>query len=89
MADIIPIHGGADPREPVADLIEDIKSLLARAESGEIRALAWALVNRDNSLNTGWCGEAGTRYPVGVATSLLSTRYLRALADQSEEKKLR
>ena len=66
------IHTGVDPgepeapapvelravaNEPDAEVVKQIESLLARAKSGEVRAVALANVNADGSCGTAWAGD--------------------------------
>lgn len=83
MAEIIPIKGGPDPRGPVPELIEDLEELLERAKSGELRAIAYALVT-EATLSTGWTGSAGTRWTLYAAAGILHQRYLDALCRAEE-----
>lgn len=62
--------GAADP-----DVVADIEQLLERAQSGELRAFAYATVNEQQAWGTGWCGGAGTRHLLSTAIHGLAHRY--------------
>jgi len=49
---VVPIRGGA--------VIEILEDLLQQARKGEIEAIAFAIVNADQSLTEGWSGTIDT-----------------------------
>lgn len=71
---------GDAPDQGVIDILEN---LLHRAKTGNLRAIAYAIVNSDRSLGTGWAGAAGSRDRVSSAIMILNSRYPLALAQDS------
>jgi hypothetical protein len=73
---VVSIHGATPHGEPVAEIVETIESLLARARAGDIQAFAFALAHTEgNGFANGWDGNAGTRDQLGSAIAHLSHRY--------------
>lgn len=58
--------GKSTGTEPVAELVEVLQDLLARAESGEIQALAFAGTCCDNTVVSGLAGNIDVFTIVGV-----------------------
>ncbi len=58
MAEIVSLRGNPLPagNEPVADLVAEIRDLLARAEAGEIIGIAYATLCADKSTGCGLFG---------------------------------
>ena len=79
MAEVVAIHGGTNPQEPVADIVADVEKLLERARSGELRALAYATWGAGDIKGTGWAGDAGTRASLAMVIGMLNHRYFEAL----------
>lgn len=52
-----PVNLHAVATEPDPDVIDKLESLLARARTGEVRAVAIATVNNDSSCGTSWGGD--------------------------------
>ena len=71
------------PDGPSEQIIECLKSLLARAELGEIIGLAYCTVAPDRTLATGWNGEHDTRDRVGMGVMLLHHRYAGAVMNDA------
>lgn len=70
MADVVGLRGGPipAPAEPDVDLLAKLESLTERAQSGKIRAMAFVIIDFDESWSTGWAGEgSSTAYLAGVA----------------------
>ena len=67
--------------EPDADVIAVLEALLERAKAGELAAIAYAAVDTEHSLATGWEGISGTRYPIATALAILHHRYSQALLE--------
>ena len=58
--------------EPCAETVERLRSLLARAESGELRGIAYAYCRADATLVHGWQFPPGVnRGDVIAATAIL------------------
>lgn len=71
---------GDEPDQGVIDILEN---LLHRARKGDLRAIAYAIVNSDRSLGTGWAGASGSRDRVSSAIMILNSRYPLALVEDS------
>jgi hypothetical protein len=76
---VVPFKDSIPPGEPNADLVEALEVLLRDAQSGVLRALAYAVVREGNVIATGWDGSDGTRNSVGMAVMLLHHRYAGAV----------
>lgn len=74
--------------EPDTDIIDKLERLLERAKSGDIRAFAYAVVQRQNVLATGWEGTAGTRCTLASSVGILNARYLEGLMEGSKKSDL-
>lgn len=67
-------------RLPQADVIKVLEDLLGLAKSGEVQALAFVTVEKDEGVGTGWCG--GTyRSLLGFGVSHLAHRYHQAVRE--------
>lgn len=85
MADkVVPLRGDAPPPgEPVPDVVKELRETLAKAEAGEVRALAFVYVLANGRIQTGWCQpESGGDYAstleqhgLGAGILTLSQRY--------------
>lgn len=65
---------------PNEKVIEHCKNLLEKAEKGEIRAIAYALVERSTlnevgSINWGWTNELATMFALDASISTLRRRW--------------
>lgn len=69
------------------DLVDDLKELLAKAESGEIDGAAWVTTGTDGSITRAWSGASGTRYSLGSAILMLQTSYGNALLNKAQPTK--
>lgn len=67
--------------EPDHELICLVESLLERAKSGELRALAYVTLTSEGCIGTGWEGVSGSRWPIGTGVGLLQKRYMDALLE--------
>ena len=67
------------PGEPNLSLVDELKQLLADAESGNIRAMAYCTLRTDGSKETGWDGGYGTQDGLSACISILNHRYAAAL----------
>lgn len=45
---------------PNPELIEELRSMLRNAESGELRAVAAVAISEDSAISTCWVGECAT-----------------------------
>jgi hypothetical protein len=76
---VVELKPGNLPDEPYAGVVETLERLLADAKSGNLRAIAYAVVRTQNVQATGWDGAAGTRHPMSGAIMILAHRYAEAL----------
>lgn len=74
-ARVIP-PGEADPY-----LVEILEKMLARAKSGDLRALGYACCYLDGSHGVGWAGADGTRHPLASGIMMLHGNYARSLVE--------
>jgi hypothetical protein len=81
VTNVVELKPGCIPDAPFEDLVEELRRLLAEAESGELRGMAYATVRSDNVKGTGWTGAAGTRNALGTALMILQHRYVVALQE--------
>ena len=63
MSDPIPFVPRVATLNPCAETVERLRTLLARAESGELRGIAYAYCRSDGSMAHGW------QFPPGVNRS--------------------
>jgi hypothetical protein len=78
---VVPLReGGVIPgvvMEPDLDLIAKIDGWLTDAKSGQLRAMAYVMIDRDRAVVTGWTGRADGHDMLG-GVSLLAFRYMKA-----------
>jgi ParB-like chromosome segregation protein Spo0J len=79
-------------REPVADVVQRLESLLARAKAGEIRQIAYAFAVSPVDTRVG-CSDASDlpeflRHAMGAAISLLQHRWMREWDEDSEDEEV-
>ncbi len=88
--EVVGLRGAVPPGEPVQCVVEMLEDLLARARTGDLRAIAWANVRRDGTAGTGWAkpegGGAGAAVSIethglGSAILTLGWRYAAACDD--------
>ncbi len=73
---VITIHGNTLPGQPVPDVIDTLREMLARAERGEIHAVAIVTVDTVHDVTgTSWSGGAGTRHALASGIAMLAQRY--------------
>lgn len=51
---------------PVDDVVSELEKLLARAKAGEVRSLAYSVINRDGSASRCHAGKADTFKTLGA-----------------------
>ena len=78
---VIAFKGGTIPGEANDWIVEELESLLEKAKSGELRALAYATFSAGDFTGTGWVGSEGTRHPLSSAIMMLNSRYGEALRE--------
>jgi hypothetical protein len=80
MGDVTGIRPGTvlPSADPDAELIEFLRETLAAAESGKIRAIAYAVIERERHLVTGWAGNCD-RHDTAAAVAILSHRFHEAM----------
>jgi hypothetical protein len=81
---VIGFRGVALPGQPVANVVDLLKDLLARAEAGDIRGVAYAVTHDGGAYGTGWEAEYGQRNDIAAAIMALNNRYAQALGDDDE-----
>lgn len=59
----------------MTDVDAAIEGLLAKAKSGELKAIAWAEYGPDDQIRTGWQGPGGRMFWLGVAVRMLQARF--------------
>lgn len=75
MSNIHKLEGVALHGEPDEELIRSLEELLAAAKTGDIRALAYAVVLTNDVRGTGWDGVAGTATTLHSAIAMLMHRF--------------
>lgn len=78
---IVNLKGDELPFEPVADVVSELRDLLALAESGQLRAIGYITVKQDQILGTGWTGESGTRNTLVTGVALMQYRMSQSICD--------
>lgn len=64
------------PEEPVPDVVDQLCDLLIRAQKGEIRAIGFAIVQRDNVVSTAYAtGSDATDHELMAAITYLQFRF--------------
>lgn len=82
MSDIIKlVPKTSEATGPDAEVIERIEELLERARRGDIVGIAYAVIEQNNGMGTGWCGGHGTRDRIGMAVGILNHRYISAVIE--------
>lgn len=76
---IVELKPGYLPDKPYEGVVATLERLLADAKSGNLRAIAYAVVRAQGVQATGWDGAAGTRHPMSGAIMILHHRYAEAL----------
>src|SRR5687767_11212926 len=79
MAEVLTIHGGTKPGEPVLEVVAALTRLLADAKAGTLRGFAYATVSGASpqeppTTGAGWAGDA-CRHPLSSAIMMLQWRY--------------
>ncbi len=77
-SNVVTIHGGRQPGEPNAFLIEDLEGLLEKVRRGEVNAVAYVAVEQDGGLTFLIEGDPGYRLPLGAGILMLQQRYVQA-----------
>ena len=81
MGEVHAVFGQPLPQEIREDLVDMLRGLLERVESGEITAVGYAAARADGGYSTGWDGGCGTRGGLASAIMALNHRYAANLAD--------
>ena len=71
MADekVVSLRGAVLPNVPVPNVVDHLRKLLARAEQGDVRAVAFAIVRRDGTVGFTWAKpETGTEVAMDMET---------------------
>jgi hypothetical protein len=72
MAEIVSLHGDLPINAPASDVIDTLKELLAKAERGEIRAVAAAYVTGNDCINMQVAQPIGTKWALQAAVVRLT-----------------
>ena len=78
MTKVVSLSGSALPGERSEEVVGMLRELLARAEAGEISAVAMAYMVANGAAGTAWAGQ-GRRYGLGGAILMLQGRYAGSL----------
>jgi hypothetical protein len=76
VTNVVELKPGCIPDAPFEDLVEELRKLLADAESGDLRGIVYAAVRSDGIKRTGWAAAAGTRDALATALMVLQHRYV-------------
>lgn len=85
---VVPIREGAliptvvEP--PSEELIAKLEELLDAARSGYLRAIGYAMVDRDRGIGTGWAGRAD-HHDMTAGVNKLAFRYMSAGEDDEAD----
>lgn len=69
--------------EPDAELIAKIEGWLELARSGQLRSMAYVMIDRDRAIGTGWAGKADDHDMTG-GVNTLAFRYMLASTERDE-----
>lgn len=69
------------PHQPVEDVVEVLRDLLARAERGDLTGIIYGTINANGEQGTGWTGGSGTRHSLSSCLMMVSHRYTSALLE--------
>lgn len=69
--------------KPDEELIETLETILTDARSGQLRAFAYVLIDRDRGITTGWNGHADD-HDMTAGVNLLAFRYMKAGQDTDD-----
>jgi hypothetical protein len=83
MADVIGFRGAVIPGEPVPAVVDALEWLLAAAQRGEVRGIAYA-ISSPEGVSTDWVGCEGTRHPLASGVLILHHRYAAGLVDAAQ-----
>lgn len=82
MSRVIAMPGATLPNEPDAALIEKCRELLADAEAGRLRGLAYAALRGEHTITCGWSHVAGTGHHLSTGVLRLMNEYARGWVDE-------
>ena len=69
---------GAGPiLEPIPDIIEELERLLEKAKAGDIKALAYFLIDGADGITTGWCSGCASMHQMICGASRLQFRIMK------------
>lgn len=78
-AEIVPLGGcQIAVSEPRADVIEEARSLLGRAERGELLGFGYFTVAGNNAVGTGWTSGCAVQHLMVTGASMLQHRVVAA-----------
>lgn len=74
--------------QPQVDLIATLEGLLARARTGDLQAIAFAAVDSEAAIASGWAGaSSSSSIHVAAAVFWLSHRFGNSFDDESTDKR--
>lgn len=82
MSNVKPIFGDPLPTEPDQDVIEKLRELLADAEAGDIRAIAYVAARNGNRITRGWVSNNGEGHRLSTGIMQLSVSYAQGWDDE-------
>lgn len=74
---------GAD-KEPVADIVNMLRTLLEEAERGELRGIGFASVASNGQFSTAFVGGSNTSYALSAGINCLNHRFSATLLSEAE-----
>lgn len=69
---------------PDAELVAKLEELLADAQSGQLRAIGYASIDRDRAIRHGWAGHAD-HHDMTAGVNLLAFRYMFVSQERDED----
>ena len=82
MTNVVPLGRiVANTGQPVAEVVREIQLVLARAERGEVRGIAWGYVDGGGFSVTGWRSGTADSATLCASVALLNHKLLAAWGD--------
>ena len=85
MTDPIPFAPRVASMDPDPEVVDRLRKMLARAESGELRGIAYAFVRQSGCITRGWIGSEGgvNQNDVIAAVAILQYELIRESMDRA------
>jgi hypothetical protein len=84
---VVPIrHDGVIPATvspPDKETISKLEDLLAKAISGQLRAIGYVMIDRDRAIGTGWAGHSDS-HDMTAGVNMLAHRYMQCRQHQDD-----